>query len=277
MAPRRRRRVGAAARPLPLRPGDDGRAPRRGPGPRRVRGRRPRPRRSAARAARGRPGAASRRSRRMASRRSTWRRSSARPRSARHAARRRRRGRRRTRTTPSRTSRSTRPRRAATSRSAGVLLAAGADVNATQHGGYTPLHEAAQHGDVELVELFLSAGADPTHRGRGRRDAGRPRRGGRPCRPRAPPPRGGDRTVGGADRTFVRALAGAHGPSGWTGQGKGASAGGALGEQCLADAGERRFDRRDPCGQSGTPRPASASSARQRRRGPSPRRSRCST
>jgi len=43
-----------------------------------------------------------------------------------------------------------------------LLLAAGADVNATQHGGYTPLHEAAQHGDIEMVELFLSAGADPT-------------------------------------------------------------------------------------------------------------------
>jgi len=42
-----------------------------------------------------------------------------------------------------------------------VLIAAGADVNATQHGGYTPLHEAAQHGDVEMSELFLSAGADP--------------------------------------------------------------------------------------------------------------------
>jgi ankyrin repeat protein len=42
-----------------------------------------------------------------------------------------------------------------------VLLAAGADVNATQHGGYTPLHEAAQHGDAEMSELFLSAGADP--------------------------------------------------------------------------------------------------------------------
>ncbi len=42
----------------------------------------------------------------------------------------------------------------------GVLIAAGADVNATQHRGYTPLHEAAQHGDVEMTELFLSAGAD---------------------------------------------------------------------------------------------------------------------
>ncbi len=45
-----------------------------------------------------------------------------------------------------------------------ILLAAGADVNATQHGGYTPLHEAAQAGDVELAELFLSAGADPLAR-----------------------------------------------------------------------------------------------------------------
>ena len=43
-----------------------------------------------------------------------------------------------------------------------VLLAAGADVNAAQHGGYTPLHEAAQHGDAEMTELFLSAGADPS-------------------------------------------------------------------------------------------------------------------
>ena len=43
-----------------------------------------------------------------------------------------------------------------------VLIAAGADVNATQRHGFTPLHAAAQHGDVEMVELFLSAGADPS-------------------------------------------------------------------------------------------------------------------
>jgi len=41
-----------------------------------------------------------------------------------------------------------------------LLVAAGADVNATQHAGYTALHEAAGSGDVELAELFLSAGAD---------------------------------------------------------------------------------------------------------------------
>lgn len=43
-----------------------------------------------------------------------------------------------------------------------VLIAAGADVNATQRHGYTSLHAAAQHGDAELVELLLSAGADPS-------------------------------------------------------------------------------------------------------------------
>lgn len=45
-----------------------------------------------------------------------------------------------------------------------VLLAAGADVNATQHGGYAPIHEVAASGDIDLVELFLSAGADPLAR-----------------------------------------------------------------------------------------------------------------
>ena len=42
-----------------------------------------------------------------------------------------------------------------------LLLAAGADVDARQAGGFTPLHAAAQNGDPELVELFLSARADP--------------------------------------------------------------------------------------------------------------------
>jgi ankyrin repeat protein len=42
-----------------------------------------------------------------------------------------------------------------------LLLAAGADVNARQAGGFTPLHAAAENGDPEMVELFLSAGADP--------------------------------------------------------------------------------------------------------------------
>ena len=45
-----------------------------------------------------------------------------------------------------------------------LLIAAGADVNATQQHDFTPLHAAAQHGDDELVELFLSAGADPSAR-----------------------------------------------------------------------------------------------------------------
>ena len=45
-----------------------------------------------------------------------------------------------------------------------ILIAAGADVNATQRHDFTPLHAAAQHGDAELVELFLSAGADPSAR-----------------------------------------------------------------------------------------------------------------
>lgn len=42
-----------------------------------------------------------------------------------------------------------------------VLLDAGADVNAVQHGGFTPLLEAAQTGQAEVVELLLERGADP--------------------------------------------------------------------------------------------------------------------
>lgn len=40
-----------------------------------------------------------------------------------------------------------------------ALIAAGAEVNATQHGGWTALHAAALHGNVALVRLLLEAGA----------------------------------------------------------------------------------------------------------------------
>jgi uncharacterized protein len=41
----------------------------------------------------------------------------------------------------------------------GKLLARGADPNVTQQGGWTPLHQAADHGHVELVQLLLEHGA----------------------------------------------------------------------------------------------------------------------
>jgi len=40
-----------------------------------------------------------------------------------------------------------------------ALIASGADVNVAQHGGWTPLHAAALHGNVALVRLLLEAGA----------------------------------------------------------------------------------------------------------------------
>ena len=40
-----------------------------------------------------------------------------------------------------------------------LLLDAGADVNAVQADGYTPLHEAAQHGDQPLAERLVAAGS----------------------------------------------------------------------------------------------------------------------
>jgi uncharacterized protein len=45
-----------------------------------------------------------------------------------------------------------------------VLLAAGADVNVTQRGGYTPLHGAAQNGADVTIDRLLAAGADRTAR-----------------------------------------------------------------------------------------------------------------
>jgi ankyrin repeat protein len=41
-----------------------------------------------------------------------------------------------------------------------LLIAAGADVNATQAGGFTPLHAAAQNGDVDMAKALLAGGAD---------------------------------------------------------------------------------------------------------------------
>jgi len=45
-----------------------------------------------------------------------------------------------------------------------VLLAAGADPDARQQGGWTPLHGAAHNGDVRATSLLLEAGADPSAR-----------------------------------------------------------------------------------------------------------------
>lgn len=42
-----------------------------------------------------------------------------------------------------------------------LLLQAGADPNARQERGLTPLHAAAHHGHVGLVQLLLLNGADP--------------------------------------------------------------------------------------------------------------------
>ena len=38
----------------------------------------------------------------------------------------------------------------------------GADVNARDYEGFTPLHHAAARGDVEMIEYLVSMGADPT-------------------------------------------------------------------------------------------------------------------
>jgi uncharacterized protein len=45
---------------------------------------------------------------------------------------------------------------------AGVLVDAGADANARQSGGWTPLHGAAHNGDHGTTALLLARGADPS-------------------------------------------------------------------------------------------------------------------
>lgn len=49
---------------------------------------------------------------------------------------------------------------AAVLKMARILLSAGAEVNARQAGGWTPLHQAATHRLADLVRLLLAHGAD---------------------------------------------------------------------------------------------------------------------
>ncbi len=42
-----------------------------------------------------------------------------------------------------------------------LLIEAGADVNAVQQAGFTPLHAAAMTGQLDLAKLLLDRGADP--------------------------------------------------------------------------------------------------------------------
>jgi ankyrin repeat protein len=41
-----------------------------------------------------------------------------------------------------------------------MLLRAGADVNAKQQSGVTPLHSAAHNGQTRLAKLLIDSGAD---------------------------------------------------------------------------------------------------------------------
>jgi ankyrin repeat protein len=53
----------------------------------------------------------------------------------------------------------------------GLLLRYGADPNARQHGGWTPLQGAAQHGDMDIARTLLDHGADPAARSDDTRNA----------------------------------------------------------------------------------------------------------
>ena len=71
--------------------------------------------------------------------------------------------------TPSRNSMCVRPLHSAVAHSdqvralamAEILLEEGADANAQQEGGMSPLHEAVHNDNVELVDLLLRFGANP--------------------------------------------------------------------------------------------------------------------
>jgi ankyrin repeat protein len=52
-----------------------------------------------------------------------------------------------------------------------LLLRHGADPDAAQHGGWTPLQGAAQHGDIAIIQALLAHGADPTARSEDGRNA----------------------------------------------------------------------------------------------------------
>lgn len=52
-----------------------------------------------------------------------------------------------------------------------LLIEAGADVNAVQQAGFTPLHAAAMTGQLELAKLLLERGADPRAKADDGRDA----------------------------------------------------------------------------------------------------------
>ena len=45
-----------------------------------------------------------------------------------------------------------------------LLLRHGANPNLPQHGGWTPLQGAAQHGDPAIIQALLAHGADPAPR-----------------------------------------------------------------------------------------------------------------